>query len=197
MLPEPIQVILKVIEAFNRLNISYLVGGSMASAVQGVVRATIDADLVADIRLEQVQQLSEMLENEFYIDPEMIMNAILYNSSFNLIHLDTMFKVDVFILKRRPFDLNQMRRRVLQNVGDSPADQVYFSSAEDIILAKLEWFRMGGEVSERQWRDVLGVLGLQSERLDFEYLWKWSVDLGVQDLLHRALKEANLPGQKL
>jgi hypothetical protein len=197
MLPEPIQVILKVIEAFNRLNIPYLVGGSMASAVQGVVRATIDADLVADIRLEQVQQLSEMLKDEFYIDPEMIMNAILYDSSFNLIHLDSMFKVDVFILKRRPFDLNQMRRRVLQNVGDSPADQVYFSSAEDIILAKLDWFRKGGEVSERQWRDVLGVLGLQSERLDFEYLQKWSVDLGIQDLLQRAVKEANLPGQKL
>jgi hypothetical protein len=197
MLPEPIQVILKVTEVFNRLNIPYLVGGSMASAVQGVARATIDADLVADIQPEQVQQLSELLENEFYIDPEMILNAIVYNSSFNLIHLDSMFKVDVFILKRRPFDLNEMRRRVLQNVGDSPTDQVYFSSAEDTILAKLEWFRMGGEVSDRQWRDVLGVLGLQFDRLDFEYLKKWSLDLGVQDLLQRALTEANLPGQKL
>jgi hypothetical protein len=149
--------------------------------------------VVADIRVEQVFPLSEMLENEFYIDPEMIMNAILYNRSFNLIHLDTMFKVDVFILKQRPFDLNQMRRKVLQKVGDSPADQIFFSSAEDIILAKLEWFRMGGEVSERQWRDVLGVLGLQAERLDFKYLQKWSVDLGIQDLLQRALNEANLP----
>ena len=197
MLPEPIQVILKVIEVFNRLNIPYLVGGSMASAVQGVVRATIDADLVADIHLEQVQQLSEMLENEFYIDPEKIMNAVLYNGNFNLIHLDSMFKVDVFILKRRPFDLNEMRRRVLRNVGDSPADRLYFSSAEDTILAKLEWFRKSGEISERQWRDVQGILGLQSKQLDFEYLQKWSLDLGIQDLLQRALTEANLPGQKL
>jgi len=195
MLPEPIQITLKVIEVFDHLKIPYLVGGSMASAVQGIVRSTIDADLVADIRLEQVQQLCEMLKDEFYIDPETIVDAIIYTSSFNMIHLSSMFKVDVFILKNRPFDLNQMQRRVLQNIGDSPTDQVYFSSAEDIILAKLEWFRLGGDVSDRQWRDILGVIGVQSQRLDFSYLNNWAAELNILDLLQRAIKDANLPGQ--
>ncbi|HMD88015.1 MAG TPA: hypothetical protein VKF38_02525 [Anaerolineaceae bacterium] len=194
MLPEPIQVTLKVIDAFNQLNIPYLIGGSMASAVQGIVRSTIDADLVVDIRMEQVQPFYEMLKDQFYIDLETIMDAIIYNRSFNLIHMDTMFKVDVFILKNRPFDLNQMQRRILQNIGDSQTEQAYFSSAEDIILAKLEWFRMGGEVSDRQWRDILGVLEIQSEGLDFDYLHKWAVELSIQDLLERAVKDADLSG---
>jgi hypothetical protein len=146
--------------------------------------------------MEQVQPFYEMLKDEFYIDLETIMDAIIYNRSFNLIHLDTMFKVDVFILKNRPFDINQMQRRILQNIGDSRAEQAYFSSAEDIILAKLEWFRMGGEVSDRQWGDILGVLEIQSESLDFDYLNKWAVELSIQDLLERAIKDANLPGQK-
>ena len=188
MLSEPIQVTLKVITAFDRLGIPYLIGGSLASAVHGIVRATMDADLVADIKPEQVLSLVASLESEFYIDSEMILDAIQYTSSFNLIHLETMFKVDVFILKQRPFDLNQMQRRISQSVGDSPEEQAYFSTAEDIILAKLEWFRAGGETSERQWRDIMGILDLQGDRLDFTYLQTWATRLGILDLLQRAIQ---------
>ena len=188
MLSEPIQVTLKVITAFDRLEIPYLIGGSLASAVHGIVRATMDADLVAEIKPEQVLSLVASLESEFYIDAEMILDAIQYTSSFNLIHLETMFKVDVFILKQRPFDLNQMQRRISQSVGDSPEEQAYFSTAEDIILAKLEWFRAGGETSERQWRDIMGVLDLQGDRLDFKYLQTWATELGILDLLQRAIQ---------
>jgi len=188
MLSEPIQVTLKVITAFDRLGIPYLIGGSLASAVHGIVRATMDADLVAEIKPEQVLSLVASLESEFYIDAEMILDAIQYTSSFNLIHLETMFKVDVFILKQRPFDLNQMQRRISQSVGDSPEEQAYFSTAEDIILAKLEWFRAGGETSERQWRDIMGVLDLQGDRLDFKYLQTWATELGILDLLQRAIQ---------
>lgn len=188
MLSEPIQVTLKVVEAFNRLEIPYLIGGSLASAVHGIVRATMDADLVADIKPEQVPPLVALLEDEFYIDADMIQDAIQYNSSFNLIHLGTMFKVDVFILKQRAFDINQMQRRISQSLGDAPDEQAYFSTAEDIILAKLEWFRAGGETSERQWRDILGVLDIQSDRLDFEYLQNWAENLKIQDLLQKAFQ---------
>ena len=188
MVTEPLQVTLKVVTAFEQLGIMYLVGGSLATAVHGLVRATLDADLIADIKPGQVELLVEALKNEFYIDAEMILDAIQHTSSFNLIHLETMFKVDVFILKQRPFDLNQMQRRVLQAVGDEPEDRVYFSTAEDIILAKLEWFRAGGEVSERQWRDILGVLDLQGDRLDFKYLRNWALSLGVNDLLEKAIQ---------
>ena len=188
MLSEPIQVTLKVITAFDRLGIPYLIGGSLASAVHGIVRATMDADLVAEIKPEQVLSLVASLESEFYIDAEMILDAIQYTSSFTLIHLETMFKVDVFLLKQRPFDLNQMQRRISQSVGDSPEEQAYFSTAEDIILAKLEWFRAGGETSERQWRDIMGVLDLQGDRLDFKYLQTWATELGILDLLQRAIQ---------
>jgi hypothetical protein len=188
MLSEPIQVTLKVITAFERLEIPYLIGGSLASAVHGIIRATMDADLVADIKPQQVLPLVEFLESEFYIDSDMILDAIQHNNSFNLIHLETMFKVDVFLLKQRAFDLNQMQRRISQSVGDAPEERAYFSTAEDIILAKLEWFRAGGETSERQWRDILGVLGLQSDRLNYEYLRKWAAQLDIQDLLQRAIQ---------
>lgn len=134
MLSEPIQVTLKVISVFDRLAIPYLIGGSLASAVYGIVRATMDADLVADIKPEQVSPLVAFLESEFYIDAQMIMDAIQYSTSFNLIHLETMFKVDVFILRQRPFDINQMQRRISLLVGDAPEEKAFFSTAEDIIL---------------------------------------------------------------
>lgn len=188
MLSEPIQVTLKVITVFDRLGIPYLIGGSLASAVYGIVRATMDADLVADIKPEQVSPLVASLESEFYIDAQMIMDAIQYSTSFNLIHLETMFKVDVFILRQRPFDINQMQRRISLLVGDAPEEKAFFSTAEDIILAKLEWFRAGGETSERQWRDILGVMDLQSDRLDLEYLQKWALKLGIMELLLRAIQ---------
>jgi hypothetical protein len=194
MLSEPIQVTLKVITAFEHLGIQYFIGGSLASAVHGIVRATMDADLVADIKSSQVSSLVTSLESEFYIDAGMILDAIQHASSFNLIHLETMFKVDVFILKQRPFDLNQMQRRISQSVGDAPEERAYFSTAEDIILAKLEWFRAGGETSERQWRDISGVLDLQGDRLDFEYLQRWAARLGIQDLLQKAIQENQAKG---
>jgi hypothetical protein len=102
-----------------------------------------------------------------------------------------MFKVDVFILKQRPFDLNQMQRRIAQVVGDPIEEKVYFSTSEDIILAKPEWFRAGGEVSKRQWPDILGVLSVQGDRLDFNYLQKWAEVLGVKDLLQKVRQEVN------
>ncbi len=191
MLPEPIQVTLKVISAFDRLGIPYLVGGSLASAVYGVIRATMDADLVAEVKSGHIPNLVELLKGEFYIDPEMIKDAIDQSSSFNIIHLETMFKVDVFILKQRPFELNQMQRRVPQSVGDDPGDRVFFSTAEDIVLAKLEWFRAGGEISERQWRDILGVLAIQMDRLDFTYLEQWANKLDILDLLRKAIEESH------
>jgi hypothetical protein len=191
MLSEPIQVTLKVVAVFDRLEIPYFIGGSLASALYGVARATMDADLVADIHLAHITELVSALDGEFYIDAEMIQDAIEHTNSFNLIHLETMFKVDVFLLKQRPFDQNQMRRRISQGMGNEPEDRAYFATAEDIILAKMEWYRAGGETSERQWRDILGVLNLQADRLDTLYLQKWAAGLGIQDLLTRALEEQN------
>jgi hypothetical protein len=191
MLSEPIFVTLKVVAAFDRLEIPYLIGGSLASAVYGVVRTTMDADLVADLHPDQISPLAKLLQGEFYIDPEMILDAIQHEGSFNLIHLESMFKVDVFILQSRPFNQNQMQRRKAQPLGSGAGERAYFSTAEDIILVKLEWYRAGGEVSERQWRDIVGVLQIQGDRLDRAYLQHWAADLGVLDLLQKALQETS------
>jgi hypothetical protein len=192
MLPEPIATTLLVIDALEALGVPYFIGGSLASAVHGVLRATLDADLIADLRLEHTEPLARALGNAFYVDAEAIRDAIRHQSSFNLIHLETMFKVDIFVLKRRPFDEAQFARRAAQVVATDPERTAYIASAEDTILAKLEWYRLGGQVSEQQWRDVLGMLKVQSDRLDYEYLHHWATQLNVADLLEHALSEAGL-----
>jgi hypothetical protein len=189
MLAEPIAVTLLVADALEALGVPYAVGGSLASAVHGVMRATMDADLVADLHIEQVEPLAEALGDAFHADVDMIRSAVLGHTSFNLIHLETMFKVDVFVAKPRAFDRSQLARRQLQVLSEEPERHAYVTSAEDIVLAKLEWYRLGGETSERQWRDVLGVLKVQSGRLDREYMQRMATELGVADLLQGALEE--------
>jgi hypothetical protein len=190
MLPESVSVMMSVVAVFERLHIPYLVGGSMASALYGVARSTLDADIVADIRQDQVGALVAALGEDFYADDPMIRGAIEHRGSFNLIHLKTMFKVDVFIPKERPFDRIQFERRIEQVLVANPVQKAFITSAEDIILAKLEWYRLGNEISDRQWRDILGVLKVQAGRLDWAYLNQWAIELKVADLLQRALKES-------
>ncbi len=187
---KPFEITFLVIDTFEKLNVPYFIGGSLASALHGTARSTLDADLVANLHLEQVDQFVEMLHQDFYVDDEMIRDAIQHQSSFNVIHLDTAFKVDVFIVKTAHYNQEQFQRRRLQVVGDEPARRAYVATAEDIILAKLDWYRQGGEVSDRQWRDILGVLKVQAGHLDLNDLHKWAFELGVADLLQKAIKES-------
>lgn len=190
MLPESVSVMMLVVNVFEGLQIPYLISGSMASALYGVARSTLDADMVAEIHLEQVGVLVKTLGNDFYADDDLIRDAIHHHSSFNLIHLTTIFKVDVFIRKERPFDRIQFQRRVEQLFATNPEQKAFMTTAEDIILAKLEWYRIGNEISDRQWRDILGILKVQAGRLDLDYLNYWAIELNVTDLLQRALKES-------
>ncbi len=187
--PEPIAVTTQVTDALEKLGIRYAIGGSMASAIHGVVRSSQDSDIVAEIGARHVQPFVRALQNDFYVDAEMIVDAIERRASFNVIHRETMFKVDVFVAKPRAFDQSQLSRARKETLASEPPLQAMVASAEDTLLAKLEWYRMGGETSERQWRDVLGMLQVQQGRLDSEYLRRWAKELGVQDLLERAMND--------
>lgn len=188
-----IAAILPVIDAFERLGVPYYVGGSVASAAHGVFRTTADADLVAALHLGHVDRLVAWLRKDYYVDAGMIREAIADHACFNVIHLPTMFKVDVFIAKERAFDRHAFGRKIRKAIDPAiPEFEVFLASAEDIILAKLEWYRLGDEVSERQWSDVQSVLKTQKDRIDRVYLAKWATELGVADLLQRACEEAGL-----
>ncbi len=184
------EVMLKVIEALEELDSPYLIGGSYASSAHGIARATMDIDILAAIPGKQAGALAARLEPEFYADELAIRQAIATKRSFNVIHLETMFKVDVFISKRDPFDVKQLERRGLEIVSRDPERSAYVASPEDIILSKLRWYRKTNEKSERQWSDVLGVMNVQADKLDLEYLKHWAIELGVLDLLERALAES-------
>jgi len=187
---EPIEVTLVVTGVFEKLGVPYLIGGSLASTLYGMVRTTQDSDIVAEMRPEHIQPFVSALEDDFYVDQEMIAESIQRNSSFNIIHHDTMFKVDVFIPRPRPFLKSQLARARRQTFSLGKEVSAMFASPEDTILSKLEWYRMGGEASDRQWRDILGVLKTKAGDIDLEYLHHWARELKVGDLLERALTQA-------
>jgi hypothetical protein len=187
---EPIQVTMQVISALEKIGIDYVIGGSLASALHGVARATMDSDIVADFREEHIAPFVEALKSTFYVDDEMIRDAIRTHRSFNIIHLQTFFKVDIFVAKEREFDRLQIARRTSYALSSDGSQNAYVASAEDTILAKLEWYRMGGEVSDRQWKDILGIIKVQEAKLDMEYLQRGANLLKVTDLLERALAQS-------
>ena len=187
---EPVEVTIKVTHVLEKLSVPYLIGGSLASTLYGMVRTTQDADIVAEMRLEHLRPFVLALQDEFYLDDEIIADSIQRNSSFNILHRETMFKVDVFIPRPRPFLQSQLARAQKQTFVFENEVSAKFASPEDTILSKLEWYRLGGEVSERQWRDILGILKTRAGALDIDYLKEWAGELNVADLLKRALHES-------
>lgn len=190
MQDEPIEITIRVTNVLESLGVPYLIGGSLASTLYGMVRTTQDSDIVTEMRLEHLEPFVSALKNEFYVDDEMIAESIQRNGSFNIIHRGSAFKVDVFIPRRRPFLQSQLARARTQTFHLDTEFSARFASPEDTILSKLEWYRMGDEVSDRQWRDVIGVLKTQAGELDLVYLRKWAAELNVADLFERALSEA-------
>ncbi|MFN8512777.1 MAG: hypothetical protein U0232_02575 [Thermomicrobiales bacterium] len=187
MSPEPVATLLRVAAALDRLGLAYCVGGSFASSFYSLPRSTNDIDLVVALRPEHVTLLVAALEHDYMIDPQAVSMAIAQERSFNIIDLTTFDKIDIFVMKREPWSQQQIRRRRPETLSGEPdAPILFFASPEDVILSKLVWYRNGGEVSDRQWLDILNVLALQADNLDWAYLHHWASELSVSDLLRRA-----------
>lgn len=193
MLPEPLIVVQILKTTLETLGIEYLIGGSIASSVHGIYRYTNDVDFVVDLKTQDVAGFVKALEGEFYVDSEMILDAIATQSSFNVIHLPTMVKADIFLFK--PVALKQAewaRRRIYHLREDENQLDAYLATPEDMILQKLLWYRMGNGVSDQQWGDVQGMLKVQALALDFAYLQRWAAELDLSDLLRQSLEDAGL-----
>ena len=169
-----------LLSKLDKSGIPYMITGSFASNIHGIPRATQDADIVIEVQRRTLERFLESLGSAFYRSSEAAMDALARQQMFNIVHLETGFKVDLIICKSRPFSRMEFsRRRPAFYLG---ADR-WFATAEDTILAKLEWSRIGS--SERQFNDALNVAKLQRDNLDRAYLEKWARELGVMDLLER------------
>jgi hypothetical protein len=186
--PDPIEIALLVGEAIAFVGGEYFVGGSLASSMQGHPRSTNDIDIVLSIPIGKIRAFVDKLGKDFEIDEEMLRGALLHGGSANIFHLPSVMKIDLFAVGPTPFDEIEFSRR--EPVVVQPERVLFVKTAEDTVLRKLLWFRLGGETSQRQWRDVVEVLLVNGARLDRAYLDDWAKRLSVSDLLARARAEA-------
>lgn len=181
-----------VVAAFEKLSIRNYTGGSVASSLHGANRSTMDADLVVEIDEPTALKFIQVIGDDYYVSETSARQAVRQRSCFNLIHFDTSFKIDLFVSKDRPFDRSVQDRAVLTTVGDAPLLALRIATVEDIILLKLEWYRLGNEQSERQWDDVTRLAKFHGVRLDRPYIDHWATELAVADLKERLFKQVGL-----
>jgi hypothetical protein len=186
----PFTVLSLVAKLLEQQRITYVLVGSLASSIHGMYRSTADIDILADVKSEQVIPLLKALQESFYVDEQAMREAIDRRQSFNAIHFDSVFKVDIFIPKSDDFSRKQIERRELRKLAPDVEQMVYVATAEDTILANLRRYNSGGSISNTQWTDVVGIIGGSSTRLDLDYLHEWAGRLGLADLLDRAFSEA-------
>lgn len=197
VIADPIELARKISDILLPLNIPYVVGGSVASSLLGENRSTQDLDLVIDLESRTAQRLIDAMSGEFYISESAVTEAIAKSktapreSSFNAIYLPSMEKADIFVMSSDdPFCASVMSRRQLYPVSGLQEEGIYIYSPEDIVLQKLSWYKLTPGGSQKQWRDVLGVLKVKLGRLDVAYINQWARSLQLTDLLDEALVQS-------
>lgn len=188
--PGELTILKNFTDALESIGIDYVIGGSIASSLYGKVRFTQDVDMTVEPFEGKADEFFRLVRSHFYISWDTMQQALTQRSSFNLVHLESAFKIDVFIRKDTEFERQLLSRRRFMKLSERFKKAFSVVSAEDIVLLKLRWYRQGGCSSERQWEDILSVLEVQTDKLDFEYLKKWSAILGVNELLEKAVSEA-------
>jgi hypothetical protein len=175
----------------DRMEIPYEVGGSVASSAHGIPRTTLDVDLVVDLKPEDIEAFAAELQHHFYADPDQIREAFARGRAANVIHLGSIWKFDLFPLRNDEYSRTEFARRAIRRISTGGGESIECSlaSVEDTILRKLEWYRAGGETSERQWNDLRGVTRAAAGRLDLDYVRRWAKYLKVSDLVERLLAE--------
>jgi hypothetical protein len=191
-----IDIALKVASALSAVGAEYFLGGSLASSLQGEPRATNDIDFVISLPVGQVDALRDALGADFEVDTKMLRDAVLHARSANAFYLPFVTKIDFFGRGYEPFDESEFARR-RPTVVRASGESLVIKSSEDTVLRKLLWFQSGGEVSEKQWRDVVSVLRVNQGVIDDGYLAAWASRLGLSELLERAKNASNpeLPGR--
>lgn len=192
--PDPASVALLVTRVLDTLGIAHTIGGSIASSFAGEPRSTLDVDIVAAIEPHHVDALVNALAPHFYVDGLALRRAANTLSTANLIHQDTQVKIDLFVAGGTPLDHQQIARRTAVTLG--PGRTLYVHPPEDVLLQKLHWYMKGGHVSDRQWRDILGIVRVQGVRLDTAYLRTQAPALGVEVLLENALSAGGTASQR-
>lgn len=188
-----ISAIRPVINLLDELSIPYYIGGSIASSSLGISRATMDVDMIAGLNLSHVDRMVKLLDEEYYVDREMIRDAIQHKSTFNVIHHNTSYKIDFFISKTTEYQQSIFERITRKKLVDKDdVIEVFICAPEDIILTKLIWYMERGGTSEKQWTDILGVLKIQKNNLDINYLLDWAEKLTIKPELNNALSDAGL-----
>ncbi|MFM7034034.1 MAG: hypothetical protein ACKOYJ_02400 [Planctomycetia bacterium] len=185
-----VAAITPVAAAFDRLGVGHYIGGSVASTMHGAIRSTMDVDVVCDLKADQVDAFLTAFGGDFYVSEAAVRQAVERRSCFNLIHLPTAYKVDIFVSRGRPFDVAAMERAVPLPLAAGQSTTVPVATAEDSIVAKLEWFRLGDESSERQWHDVSRLVALHGDALDVAHMRRMAESVGVADLLDRLLRSS-------
>lgn len=188
--PLELQILKDFADILDSLGITYVIGGSVASSIYGKVRFTQDVDMTVESFEGKADEFFRLVRSDFYISWDAMQQALRQASSFNVIHLESAFKIDVFIQKDTEFEKQLLSRRKFMKLSESFKKAFSVVSAEDIILLKLRWYQQAGCSSEKQWEDILAVLEVQKDELDLGYLKKWSDILRINQLLENAISEA-------